>query len=49
MREYVTMQCSECRSQNYRTSFNTTGGKRLTLRKYCPVCRKHTVHNSRRR
>ena len=49
MREYVTLQCGECRRQNYRISFDTTGGKRLTLNKYCRFCRKHTSHSSRRR
>jgi len=49
MREYVTLQCGECRRHNYRVSFDTTGGKRLSLKKYCRFCRKHTQHNSRRR
>ncbi len=49
MREYVTLQCGECRRYNYRTSLNTTGGKRISLRKFCRFCRTHTVHNSRRR
>ena len=49
MREYVSLQCEQCKRYNYRSSFDTTGGSRLSLRKYCRFCRKHTVHNSRRR
>ncbi|MCK4374421.1 MAG: 50S ribosomal protein L33 [Candidatus Brocadiae bacterium] len=49
MREYVTLECTQCRSENYRTSANTGGGKRLELKKHCPRCRKHTAHRQKRR
>jgi large subunit ribosomal protein L33 len=49
MREYVTMECTECRRENYRTQTETRGGKRLELKKHCPNCRKHTVHRQKRR
>jgi len=48
MRENVTLECQQCKSQNYRTSRERSQGKRLQLRKYCPKCRKHTVHRERR-
>ncbi len=45
MRIKVALQCSECKRKNYITSKNkkkTTG--KIELRKYCPYCRKHTIH-----
>ena len=32
----ITLRCSECKQRNYNT---------MKLNKYCPFCRKHTVHN----
>ncbi len=49
MREYVTLECTQCRSENYRTSVETRDGKRLQLKKHCPRCRKHTEHRQKRR
>lgn len=49
MREACSMECSECKSRNYRTSRETRVTAKLELKKYCRVCRKHTVHKDRRR
>jgi large subunit ribosomal protein L33 len=49
MREYVTLQCRDCKSQNYRTSKGSKGTKKLELKKHCPKCRKHSVHVERRK
>jgi large subunit ribosomal protein L33 len=49
MREYVTMECTECRRENYRTQVETRGGKRLELKKHCQNCRKHTMHRQKRK
>jgi len=49
MREYVTMECSECKQRNYRTPIETRGGTKLSLKKHCKFCGKHTVHNSRKK
>jgi len=41
----VTLRCSECKQRNYNTfknKKNTT--EKLELNKYCPFCRKHTLH-----
>jgi len=47
--EKLWLQCSECKQLNYITSKNrTTNPDRLSLKKYCSVCRKHTVHNETR-
>ena len=44
-REVVGMICANCKSQNYVTHRNKTNieGK-LTVKKYCKVCKKHTPH-----
>ena len=42
----ITLRCSECKQRNYNTTKNKRNTtERLELNKYCPVCRKHTVHN----
>jgi large subunit ribosomal protein L33 len=41
----ITMACTDCRSRNYVTSKNRQKHQeRMELKKYCPPCRKHTVH-----
>ncbi|MFH1531223.1 MAG: 50S ribosomal protein L33 [Pseudomonadota bacterium] len=45
MRDIVSLACSECKRRNYSTTRNkkkTT--ERLSMKKYCPSCRTHTVH-----
>jgi len=45
MRDIVSLACSECKRRNYSTTRNkkkTT--ERLSMKKYCPSCRSHTVH-----
>jgi large subunit ribosomal protein L33 len=45
MRVHVILACSECKNRNYITEKNKKNDPdRLELRKYCPKCRKHTVH-----
>lgn len=42
----ITLRCSECKQRNYNTSKNKKNDPdRLEMKKYCPFCRKHTVHN----
>jgi large subunit ribosomal protein L33 len=37
--------CTECRSRNYTSYKNKRNDpERMKLRKYCPVCRRHTEH-----
>ncbi len=49
-REWVWLQCSECKSQNYRTQINVQGGvPKLELKRHCIPERKHTVHKIKRR
>ncbi len=45
MRELVTLACSECKRRNYTSTRDKKKNKeKLELRKYCPYCRKHTIH-----
>ena len=42
----ITLRCSECKQRNYNTNKNKKNNPdRLEMNKYCPFCRKHTVHN----
>ena len=42
----VTLRCAECKQRNYNTNKNKKNDPdRLEMKKYCPFCRKHTVHN----
>lgn len=48
-REHVTLACAECKSRNYITEKNKLNHPdRIELKKYCPRCRKHTVHKETR-
>jgi large subunit ribosomal protein L33 len=49
MREYVWLECSECKDRNYRVQKETRGADRLELKKYCRRERKHTVHKESRK
>ncbi|MGB9906734.1 MAG: 50S ribosomal protein L33 [Candidatus Saccharicenans sp.] len=45
MREIVTLQCSDCKRRNYTTTRNKKKQtERLEIKKFCPFCRKHTLH-----
>ena len=49
-REYVTLECTECKNRNYRTSKRVKGGTpRLDLSKFCKTCRCHKKHVERRK
>jgi len=41
----VTLVCSECKERNYTTEKNRKNDSaRLEFNKFCPRCRKHTLH-----
>ena len=54
-REYVTLECTECKNRNYRTSkqVKPRGAKKqvekLNLKKFCNSCRAHTPHRERKK
>ncbi len=44
-RPVITLECSQCKQRNYATTKNIrTTKERLELKKYCPTCKKRTVH-----
>ncbi|MBQ8468497.1 MAG: 50S ribosomal protein L33 [Clostridia bacterium] len=45
MRTRITLECTECKQRNYDTYKNKKNDPdRISLDKYCPFCKKHTVH-----
>jgi len=45
MRDLLSLACADCKRKNYTTDKNKrTTTEKLKLRKYCPSCRKHTLH-----
>ena len=47
-RQYKTLVCSECKEENYREENVKNTTDRLEMNKYCPRCRKHTVHKEKK-
>ncbi len=48
-RQTYGLTCTVCKSRNYITTKNKANAQaknqeKLTLKKYCPVCKKHTEH-----
>ena len=49
IRPKITMACTECKERNYITIKNRRNDPdRLDLKKFCPRCRRHTVHRETR-
>ncbi len=49
-RGYITLECTECASRNYRTSKRLSGGlPKLDLTKFCRRCRAHVKHKERKK
>lgn len=45
MRIKVTLACQECKQRNYNTIKDKQNNPdRIELKKYCPFCKKHTLH-----
>ncbi len=45
VRPIITLACTECKDRNYTTEKNRRNDPgRLEVKKYCPKCRKHTLH-----
>ena len=48
-RERITLQCTECKNENYRTEKNKRNTTdRLEISKYCAKCQKHTTHKEKK-
>ena len=49
IRPKITLACSVCKERNYITKKNRRNNPdRLELNKYCPRCRKSTLHKETR-
>ncbi|HNX00670.1 MAG TPA: 50S ribosomal protein L33 [Candidatus Cloacimonadota bacterium] len=49
MRDIITLACEDCKNRNYTTTKNKRKNpNRMELKKYCPFCRKHTLHKQTR-
>ena len=49
VRPKITLACQECKHRNYITKKNRRNDPdRLTLKKFCPNCGKHTEHRETR-
>ena len=45
MRVGIILACTECKNRNYTTDKNKKNNPdRLEINKYCPHCKKHTLH-----
>ncbi len=45
IRIVITLACTECKDRNYTSEKNRRNDAgRLELKKYCPRCRRHTLH-----
>ncbi len=45
MREIITFACTECKNRNYNSEKNKKNDPdRIERKKFCPACKKHTVH-----
>mgnify|MGYP002706743625 FL=1 len=49
MRDLVRLVCEECKEENYYTDKNKRlNPERIEFKKYCPRCRKHTIHKEKK-
>jgi large subunit ribosomal protein L33 len=48
-RDIIVLACEECKVRNYSATKNKrTHSERVTYKKYCRSCRKHTPHKETR-
>lgn len=49
MRKKIILICSECLSRNYTTTRRSENATtRFEIKKYCPRCKKYTLHKESR-
>ncbi len=49
MRDLVKLVCEDCKSENYYTDKNKKlNPERIEFKKYCPKCKKHTIHKEKK-
>lgn len=44
MKKKGPLACTECGQRNYSIDPSTTRTTRLEMKKYCPKCKRHTLH-----
>ncbi len=49
MREWVSLECTECGRRNYRTPVDARAQSKLEIKKFCRFDRKHTLHKERKK
>ena len=40
----ISLVCTDCESRNYKTTRKPTQKGLLELKKFCPKCKRHTLH-----
>ncbi len=40
----VSLACSECDARNYKTTRKPEHQGQLEMKKFCPKCKRHTIH-----
>ena len=49
MRDFIRLLCTDCKEENYYTDKNKkTIPGRFEIKKYCPKCKKHTLHKEKK-
>lgn len=49
MRPQVILRCTECKEENYHVKKNKKlHPDKMETSKYCPKCRKHTLHKEKK-
>ena len=43
-RARIVLVCEVCGGRNYKTTKAAKEQERLSIKKYCPACQKHTLH-----
>ncbi|MBI4835143.1 MAG: 50S ribosomal protein L33 [Planctomycetes bacterium] len=49
MREGIFLECTKCGDRYYRVTKNSKKTGKLELKKFCRICRSHTVHKERKK
>jgi large subunit ribosomal protein L33 len=49
MREWLFLECTQCNTRYYRTSKNPKLQAKIELKKFCPRCKRHTIHRERKK
>lgn len=49
MREAIFLECSRCGDRYYRTTKSPKKTAKLELKKFCSVCRAHTLHKEKKK